>query len=80
MKQRVTVSLGSQLLEAIDRAPGASRSEKVQRLLEEALAAREHRRWVSELKAFYEAGPEAADREEDLQWQALAAETFERED
>lgn len=80
MKQRVTVSLESHLLEALDHAPGASRSEKVQRLLEEALAARKHRRWVSELKAFYQAGPELPDREEDLEWQALAARTFERED
>ena len=36
--------------------------------------------WVSELKAFYKAGPDAADRQEDLDWQALAAQAFERDD
>ncbi len=80
MKQRVTVSLPGELLELLDHAPGGSRSEKLAGLLEEALAAREHRRWVSELNAFYKAGPERSDRKEDVEWQALGAEAFERQD
>ena len=80
MKDRITMTLERALLTALDAAPGASRSEKIERLLAEALAARAHHRWVSELKAFYKAGPDAADRQEDLDWQALAAQAFERDD
>lgn len=80
MKHRVTVSLTDDLLETLDRSPGASRSEKFERLLQEALAARQHRQWVSELKAFYVTAPDTGDRQEDLTWQALAAESFERDD
>ena len=36
--------------------------------------------WVSELKAFYKAGRDATDQQEDLEWQALAAQAFERDD
>ena len=79
MKHRVTVSLTSAVLDDLDRAPGASRSEKVERLLRIALAAHEQQRWVSEIKAFYGAGPDHADRKEDLEWQALAAEAFGRD-
>ena len=79
MKRRVTISLAEELLEALDRAPGNSRSEKIARLLNEALAERAHRRWVSEIRAFYgEAGTE--DCAEDVHWQALAAQAFERDD
>ena len=67
-----------ELLNALDDLPGFNRSEKVEHLLRVALAAREHQRWVSELKAFYQTGPDADDRQEDLEWQALAAEAFER--
>ena len=80
MKDRVTLTLERGLLKALDAAPGDSRSDKVQRLLAEALAARAHRRWVSELQAFYQAGPDAADRREDVDWQALASAAFERDD
>ena len=80
MKQRVTISLAQELLEALDRAPGNSRSEKIARLLKEALAVRAHRRWVSEIRAFYGAGAGAEDRAEDVDWQALAAQAFERDD
>ncbi len=80
VKDRVTVTLERALIKALDAAPGGSRSEKVERLLAEALAARSHRRWVSELQAFYKTGPDAADRKEDLNWQALAAKAFERDD
>jgi hypothetical protein len=80
VKHRVTVTLERGLVKALDAAPGASRSQKVERLLAEALAARAHRRWVSELRAFYKAGPDAADRQEDLAWHALAAAAFERDD
>ncbi len=80
MKRRVTITLERTLLKALDAAPGLSRSEKVQRLLGEALVSRAHRRWVSELRAFYKAGPDAADRQEDLDWQALATQAFERDD
>lgn len=79
MKDRITITLERALLRALDAAPGASRSEKVQRLLAQALAARAQRHWVSELRAFYRAGPDAADREEDLDWQALASAAFERD-
>ena len=79
MKQRITVSLGSELLRALDESPGKNRSEKVERLLQVALAAREQQRWVSELRAFYEAGQSADDRREDLEWQSIAAETFDRD-
>jgi len=60
MKERVTVSLASQLLAAVDRAPGESRSEKIERLLKEALAGRTYQRWVRELEAFYGPGGAAA--------------------
>lgn len=80
MKQRVTISLAEELLKALDRAPGSSRSEKIARLLNEALAVRAHRRWVSEIGAFYEAGASTEDRAEDVDWQALAAQAFERDD
>ncbi len=80
MKRRITVSLAPELLEALDDAPGANRSEKVECLLRVALAARKQQHWVSELKAFYGTGPEHGDREEDLEWQALASESFEREE
>jgi hypothetical protein len=80
MKDRITVTLERGLLKALEAAPGASRSEKIERLLAEALAGRAHRRWVSELKAFYTTGPDAADRQEDVDWQALAAHAFERDD
>ena len=80
MKQRVTVSLAKDLLEALDRAPGKSRSEKIERLLKQALTVRAQRRWVSELEAFYAAGGGGADRAEDMDWQALAAQAFEGDD
>ena len=70
-EDRITVTLDRALLEALDAAPGDSRSEKVERLLAEALVARSHRRWVSELRAFYKAGPDATDRQEDLDWTLL---------
>jgi metal-responsive CopG/Arc/MetJ family transcriptional regulator len=54
VKRRVTVSLDPTLLKAVDRLKGPSRSEKIERLLAAALASGAHRRWVSELKAFYE--------------------------
>ena len=80
MKNRVTVTLDRALVKALDAAPGASRSQKIERLLAEALSARAQRRWVRELQAFYSAGPDAADRKEDLDWQALAALAFQRDD
>jgi len=80
MKRRITVSVAAELLDALDGTPGSSRSEKVERLLRVALAAKEQQRWVSELKAFYETEKDADDRTEDLEWQALAADAFERED
>ena len=80
MKRRITVSVAGELIDALDDSPGTSRSEKVERLLRVALAAREQQRWVSELKAFYQTGPDADDRKEDLEWQALASEAFEREE
>ncbi len=80
MKHRVTLSLAGELLEALDRAPGESRSEKVERLLQEALAQRAHARWVGELRAFYHAGRPGDERGEDLDWQALAGQAFERDD
>lgn len=79
MKHRITVSVAAELVDALDRAPGANRSEKVERLLRVALAAGEQQRWVSELRAFYSTEPDTEDRREDLEWQALAAESFERE-
>jgi len=33
VKQRITVSLGSELLDALDESPGSNRSEKVEREL-----------------------------------------------
>ena len=80
MKRRITVSVAGEILDALDDSPGTNRSEKVERLLRVALAAREHHRWVSELKTFYHTGPDTEDRHEDLEWQALAAEAFEREE
>jgi Post-segregation antitoxin CcdA len=80
VKNRITVTLERALLNALDAAPGDSRSQKVERLLAEALVARSRRRWVSELRAFYRAGPDATDRPEDLDWQALASAAFERDD
>jgi hypothetical protein len=80
MKRRVTVSLAEDLLEALDRAPGKGRSEKIERLLKQALTAGAQRRWVSELEAFYDIGGGGADRAEDTDWQALAAQAFERDD
>ena len=80
MKRRITVSVADDVLDALDDSPGTNRSEKVERLLRVALAARKHHLWVSELKGFYHTGPDAEDRQEDLEWQALAVEAFERED
>jgi metal-responsive CopG/Arc/MetJ family transcriptional regulator len=80
MKRRITVSVADELLDALDDSPGINRSEKVERLLRVALAAREQHRWVSELRAFYKTGHDTDDRQEDLEWQALAAEAFEREE
>ena len=80
MKDRVTITLDADLLEAIDCAPGDNRSEKIEQLLQEALAGRRHGRWVAELRAFYRAGVEPADRAEDVEWQRLAAEVFDRND
>ena len=80
VKHRVTITLDPDLLEAVDRAPGDNRSEKIEQLLQEALTGRRHRRWVAELRAFYHAGVEPADRAEDVEWQRLAAEAFDRSD
>ena len=80
VKHRVTLSLRPELLDAVDRSPGTSRSDKVERLLEEALVGRERRRWVAELRAFYGRAPDAVDRAEDLAWQELAADAFERDE
>ncbi len=80
MKRRITVSVTAELLDALDGTPGSSRSQKIERLLRVALAAKEQQRWVSELKAFYETEKDPDDRTEDLEWQALAADAFERED
>lgn len=80
MKQRVTISLAIELLRAVDRAPGESRSEKIERLLKEALSGNTYRRWVQDLKAFYGAGTHPDDRAEDLDWQALADRALSRED
>lgn len=76
----MTISLAPELLEALKRAPGRSRSEKVERLLREALARRAHGRWVSELQAFYARGRPADEHREDLDWQTLAAQAFARDD
>jgi Post-segregation antitoxin CcdA len=80
MKDRITITLDRALLKALDSAPGTSRSQKVERLLAEALAGRDHRRWVSELRAFYKAGPDPSDRTEDLDWQALTTQSFAHDD
>jgi hypothetical protein len=80
VKRRITVTLEHALVKALDARPGASRSKKIERLLAEALAARAHRRWVTELRTFYKAGPDASDRQEDLDWHALSATAFERDD
>jgi metal-responsive CopG/Arc/MetJ family transcriptional regulator len=79
VRQRVTLSLAEKLVEALDRAPGNSRSAKVERLVAEALAARAHRRWKSELAGFY-ATPDMEERAEDVDWQALTAQAFDRDD
>ncbi len=76
MKQRVTVSIDSTLLQALDRAPGDSRSEKVERLLRAAIAARAYGRWVRELETFYAAGRPREERDEDADWQVLADRAF----
>ena len=78
MKRRITVSVANELLDALDDSPGTNRSEKVERLLRVALAAREQQRWVSELRTFYHTGVDSGDRQEDLEWQAIAAEAFNR--
>ena len=80
MKDRITVTLERGLLKALDRFPGASRSEKIERLLRQALALGEHRRWVAELKAFYESDAAKAEREEDAVWHALYEQTMFRDD
>jgi len=80
MKRRVTITLAPGLLKALDRAPGTNRSEKIERLLAEALALKGHRRWVAELKAFYKSDAAKAEREEDLAWQRLSEEAFFRDD
>ena len=80
VKHRITVTLERALVKALDARPGASRSKKLERLLAEALAAQAQRRWLSELRAFYKAGPDASDRQEDLDWHALAAAAIERDD
>jgi len=60
--------------------PGASRSHKVERLLKAALARRAHARWVGELQAFYHSGRPTEEQDEDRDWQALAAQAFQRDD
>jgi hypothetical protein len=80
MKRRVTITLAGELLKAVDRAPGESRSEKIERLLKEALSGTTYRRWVQELKTFYGAGMHPEDRAEDLDWQALADRALTRDD
>ena len=79
MKRRVTVSLKPALLKALDRAPGASRSQKIERLLQEALAVRAHRQWVAELRAFYETDAARAEHKEEAAWHALVPEALERD-
>lgn len=80
MKRRVTVSLKPALLKALDRAPGTSRSEKIERLLQEALAVRAHRRWVAELRTFYQTDAARAEQKEEAAWHTLVSEAFERDD
>ena len=80
MKRRVTVSLEPRILKAVDRIPGASRSDKVERLLGDALALQGHRRWVAELKAFYQSDAAKAERRDDAAWHRLAEETLFRDD
>ena len=80
MKRRVTITLEPRLLKALDRAPGTNRSEKIERLLAEALALKGHRRWVAELKAFYQSDAARAERAEDAVWQRLSEEAFLRDD
>lgn len=80
MKRRVTITIAPGLLKALDRAPGSNRSEKIERLLAEALAAKGHRRWVAELKAFYRSDAAQAEREEDLAWQRMYGEVLARDD
>ena len=76
MKRRVTITLEPRLLKALDRAPGTNRSEKIERLLAAALALKGHRRWVAELKAFYQSDTAKAERPEDLAWQRLSEAAF----
>jgi len=80
MKRRVTITLEPRLLKALDRAPGTNRSEKIERLLAEALALKVHRRWVAELKAFYGSDAAKAEREEDAVWHRLSEAAFFRDD
>ena len=80
MKRRVTVSLEPHLLKVLDRVPGASRSEKIERLLRQALALGAHQRWVAELKAFYESDAAKEERQEDAVWHALYEQAFVRDD
>ncbi len=80
MKHRVTVSLARDVIEALDRAPGENRSQKVERLLKEALVRRAHARWVHELQAFYHSGRPPEEQDEDRDWQRLAALAFDRDD
>lgn len=80
MKDRITVSLERALVKALDRAPGASRSEKITRLLRQALALGAHRRWVAELRAFYASDAAKEEREEDAIWHALYEQTMFRVD
>lgn len=80
VKDRITVTLERALLKALDRVPGTSRSEKIQRLVRQALAAGEHQRWAAELKAFYESDAAKEEREEDAVWHALAEQAMFRDD
>ncbi len=80
MKRRVTLTLDPQLLEQLDRAPGSSRSEKAERLLEEALAYRARTQWVRELEAFYTPERVHEEAQEDRDWQGLIQEALHRDD
>jgi metal-responsive CopG/Arc/MetJ family transcriptional regulator len=80
MKDRITVTLERKLIKALDAVPGASRSQKIERLLRQALALGEQRRWVAELKAFYESDAAKEEREEDAVWQRLSEEAMFRDD
>ncbi len=80
VKRRVTITLQPGLLKALDRAPGANRSEKIERLLAEALTRRAHARWVAELRTFYRSPAARDERKEDAIWQAMFSEAFERDE